>query len=193
MTTTMEELLERFSVSSIVVSILLVVCGLLMVLLPAVTSLGVALVVGWLLLFSGFARLFSAFQSKGAGHVVWKLLTAICYGAAGLYFLAHPLVGVAGLALALAAFLFSKGVLDIINYISLRRISGSVWLLLDGIITVLLGGLIWNRWPGTSFLVIGTIAGMSLVITGITRLMMTVAARRLLMDRDNVARQRLAA
>ena len=193
MTTTMEELLERFSVSSIVVSILLVVCGLLMVLLPAVTSLGVALVVGWLLLFSGFARLFSTFQSKGAGHVVWKLLGAICYGAAGLYFLTHPIVSVAGMALALAAFLFSKGGLDIINYISLRKISGSVWLLLDGIITVLLGGLIWNRWPGSSLLVIGTIAGMSLVITGITRLMMMAAARRLLRERDNVSRQRLAA
>jgi uncharacterized membrane protein HdeD (DUF308 family) len=193
MTTTMEEVLDRFSVSSLVVSILLVVCGLLMVLLPAVTYLGVALVVGWLLLFSGFARLFSAFQSKGAGHIVWKLLSAICYGGAGLYFLAHPVLGIAGLALALAAFLFAKGVLDIINYVSLRKVSGSVWLLLDGIITVLLGALIWNRWPGSSLLVIGTVAGMSLVITGVARLMMTVAGRRLLRDRDTAPAQRLAA
>jgi len=193
MTTTIEELLEQFSASSIVVSILLVVCGLLMVLLPAVTSLGVALVIGWLLLFAGVARLFSAFQSKGAGHVVWKLLSAICYGTAGLYFLAHPVLGVAGLALALAAFLFSKGVLDIINYISLRKISGSGWLLLDGIITVLLGGLVWKRWPGSSLLIIGTIAGMSVVITGFARLMMTVSARRLLRDRHKTPEQRLAA
>jgi uncharacterized membrane protein HdeD (DUF308 family) len=164
---------------SIVWSILLIIVGLLAIAAPLAASLGVLIVIGWLLLFDGVVQLVHAFQSKGAGHIAWKLLVAVVYLVAGVYLLFHPAVGVATLTLVLAIFFFAEGVVDIIAYFSTRKIGGSGWILLDGIITLILGVLIWRHWPSSSFWVIGLLVGISMLMTGMTRLMMALALRRL--------------
>jgi len=170
---------KRGSGPSIVWSILLIILGLLAIALPIETSLYVVIVIGWLILFHGVGQLVHAFQSKGAGHIAWKLLVAVVYLAAAVYLLVHPHVAVATLTLVLAIFLFAEGVVDIIAYFSTRKIGGSAWMLLDGIITLVLGVLIWRHWPSRSSWVIGLLVGVSMLMTGMTRLMMALALRRL--------------
>ena len=164
---------------SIVWSILLIILGLLAIALPIETSLYVVIVIGWLLLFHGIGQFIHAFQSKGAGHIAWKILVAIVYVVAGIYLVVHPGVGAATLTFVLAIFFFAEGVVDIVAYFSTRKIGGSAWMLLDGIITLILGLMIWRHWPSTSFWVIGLLVGISMLMTGITRLMMALALRRL--------------
>ena len=48
-------------------------------------------------------------------------------------------------------------------------------MLFDGVVTLILGFMIWNRWPIGSLWVIGTLVGVSMIMTGMTRLMMTLA------------------
>jgi uncharacterized membrane protein HdeD (DUF308 family) len=52
-------------------------------------------------------------------------------------------------------------------------------MLLDGIITLVLGVMIWRHWPSSSFWVIGLLVGISMLMTGTTRLMMALAFRKL--------------
>jgi len=175
-----EAVSRRVLMPSILLSILLIIFGFLAITLPVAASLGVALVIGWLVLFSGLVQLIHAFQSKGIGHVVWKVLVAGFYLAAGAYLIARPALGLAGLTFALAIFFVAVGLVDVSAYFSTRKSVGSSWMLLDGIVTLVLGLMIWNRWPATSLWVLGTLVGISMVMTGITRLMMAVAARKLL-------------
>jgi uncharacterized membrane protein HdeD (DUF308 family) len=42
-----------------------------------------------------------------------------------------------------------------------------------------LGMLIWSHWPSSSVWAIGTLVGVNLLMTGISRLMLGFAARRL--------------
>jgi uncharacterized membrane protein HdeD (DUF308 family) len=170
---------ERGSGPSVAWSILLIILGLLAIASPLAASLGVVIVIGWLLLFDGVAQVVLAFQSKGAGHIAWKLLVAVVYLVAGVYLLVHPGVGVASLTFVLAIFFFAEGVVDIIAYFSTRKIGGSAWMLLDGIITLFLGVMIWRHWPSSSLWVIGLLVGISMLMTGMTRLMMALAIRRL--------------
>jgi len=130
-------------------------------------------------IFAGIAQVVHAFQSKGIGHIVWKLAVAVFYLAAGAYLLAYPALGVAGLTLVLGIFLFAEGMADVIAYFSARKSGASAWMLLDGIITLVLGFMIWNRWPVGSLWVIGTLVGISMIMTGTTRLMMALAVRKL--------------
>ncbi|MGC1449150.1 MAG: HdeD family acid-resistance protein [Candidatus Sulfotelmatobacter sp.] len=171
--------LKRISRVSLVLSIILIIFGILAITLPMATSVGVVIIIGWLVIFDGFAQLVHAAQSKGIGHIVWKILVALLYLVAGAYLLAHPALGVAGFTLALAIFLFAEGVADVVAYFSTRK-SGdnSLWMLLDGIITLVLGFMIWKQWPVSSLWVIGTLVGISMVMTGTTRLMMTLAVRK---------------
>jgi uncharacterized membrane protein HdeD (DUF308 family) len=52
-------------------------------------------------------------------------------------------------------------------------------MLLNALITLLLGCLIWFHWPSSTVWAIGTLVGVNLLITGITRLMFGLAARKL--------------
>jgi uncharacterized membrane protein HdeD (DUF308 family) len=64
-------------------------------------------------------------------------------------------------------------------YFQNRHAGGSGWLLMDGIVTLILGLLVWRQWPSSSLWVIGTLVGISMIFTGTTRLMISLAARRL--------------
>ena len=165
--------------SSIVWAILLIVFGFLAIALPFATSWGVVVVVAWLIVFSGAFQFIHAFQSHGAGHIIWKLLVAIAYLIVGIYFLLHPVIGVAAFTFALAVFFVVEGVFDLVAYFQGRSAAGSGWFLFDGIVTLLLGLLVWRQWPSSSLWVIGTLVGISMIMTGTTRLMLSLSARRL--------------
>jgi uncharacterized membrane protein HdeD (DUF308 family) len=172
-------LLNPGSGRSIVWAILLIVFGFLAIVLPLASSIGVVILVAWLIIFSGGFQFIYAFQSKGIGHILWKLLVAILYLIVGIYFLLNPLIGVASFTLVLAFFFLIEGILDLVAYFQNRSAQGSAWILMDGIITLILGVLVWRQWPSNSLWVIGTLVGVSMIMTGVTRLMISFAARRI--------------
>jgi uncharacterized membrane protein HdeD (DUF308 family) len=171
----------------------LIILGVFAIALPIATSIGVALLIGWLVVFDGLAQLVHAFQSKGVGHIVWKLLVAVLYLVAGAYLLGHPAVGAVGLTLVLGIFLCAEAVADVVAYFATSKSDRSRWMLADGIITLVLGFMIWNRWPVGSLWVIGTLVGVSMVMSGITRLMMVLAIRRVANHVDDSSLQDRAA
>jgi uncharacterized membrane protein HdeD (DUF308 family) len=183
----------RISRSSMVLSTALIVLGLLAMLLPVIPSVAVVLILGWLVLFNGIVQLAHAIQSKGIGHIAWKLLIAACFLVTGSILVLRPLVGLAGLTLTAAAFFFALGVVDIVSYFSTRRSGASGWMLVDGVVTLVLGLMIWKRWPANSLWFVGFLVGVGMLMTGITRLMMTLAARKLLRQSDNPLHERWAA
>jgi uncharacterized membrane protein HdeD (DUF308 family) len=83
----------------------------------------------------------------------------------------------ATLTIALAIYLFVEGVLEIILSFEVRPMPGSGWLLVDGIITLILAVMIWRTWPSSTEWVIGTLVGISMLFSGVARLMLSLAAR----------------
>ena len=169
---------SRVSGFSIFLSILLIVFGFLAILLPIETSFGVVIVVSWLLMIGGVVQFVHAFRSPGIGPGIWKALIAIVYFVTGLYLRFNPTLGIAALTLALIAFFVAQGVIDILVYFRTRRSGLSGWLLVDGVITFILGLLIWRHWPSSSLWAIGTLVGINMIMTGFTRLMLSMAIRR---------------
>jgi uncharacterized membrane protein HdeD (DUF308 family) len=86
--------------------------------------------------------------------------------------------GLASLTLALAIYLFAEGVLELVLSFRLRPMPGSSWLLFDAIITLILAIMIWRTWPSSTEWVVGTLVGISMLFSGISRLMLSLAARR---------------
>jgi uncharacterized membrane protein HdeD (DUF308 family) len=165
--------------TSILWATLLIAFGFLAIALPFATSWGVVIVIAWLIVFSGGFQFIHAFQSKGIGSIVWKLMVAVLYLIVGLYFLVNPLLGVAAFTFALAIFFVAEGLIDLLAYFQNRSARGSIWILFDGIVTLILGLMVWRQWPSSSLWVIGTLVGISMILTGTTRLMLSLAARRL--------------
>lgn len=176
---------QEFSKPSLALPIILIILGGLAISLPMVMSVGVVRLLSWLIIFDGVAQLFFAFQTEGVGRFSWKLIVSILYLGGGFYLFLRPLVGLAALTFLLAAFFFAEGVIDMFAYIFSRGGDRSPWLLLHGIVTLALGVIIWRQWPLSSFWVIGTFVGISMLLTGLTRLMMAIEVRKLISARDS--------
>jgi uncharacterized membrane protein HdeD (DUF308 family) len=92
---------------------------------------------------------------------------------------AHLCTTFAAFTFPLGIFLIAEGLVDLVAYFQNRSATGSGWIPLDGIVTLILGPMVWRQWPSSSLWVIGTLVGISMTLTGTTRLMITVAARGL--------------
>ena len=110
--------------------------------------------------------------------MIWKLLVGVAYLCFGAYLIVHPILGVASLTLVLASLFLVEGILDIVLFFKMRPMHGSTWVLLDGIITLLLGLMIYAQWPSSSAWAIGTMVGISMIFSGVARVMMSLAVRK---------------
>ncbi len=171
---------RRFSGWLIVAAILFIVLGVFAIIEPAVAGLGVALLVGWLLIFGGISHFLSAFEGGGARHVLFQILAGVAFLFAGYYLLTHPLLALGTLTLLLAAAILVAGVCEIIVYFRLRSEQASGWMLANGVLALVLGAMVWLQWPSSSVWAIGTLVGVNLLFTGITRLMVGLTGRRLI-------------
>ena len=163
----------------IAMAVLFIILGILAIIEPGVAGLAVTLLVGWLLIFGGVAHFVTAFKGGGTKQVLWQVLIGIVYLIGGFYFLTHLIMGIGTLTLLLAGIILAEGVIEIVAYFKTRLEGASWWLLLNGIVTLLLGCLIWFHWPSSSVWAIGTLVGVNLLMTGISRLMFGLAARKL--------------
>ena len=170
---------HRATTWSIVVSILMILTGVLAIGLPMMAGIALTVVVGWLLIFSGALHLAFAWRGRGAEAVVWEVLLGVAYGVIGFYVLANPVAGLASLTLVVAIYLFVEGVLEFILSFQLRPAPGAAWLLVDGIVTLVLAVMIWSTWPSSAAWVIGTLVGISMLFSGIARLMLSRSVRRI--------------
>jgi uncharacterized membrane protein HdeD (DUF308 family) len=161
-------------------AVLFILLGIVAIAEPMIAGLAVTILVGSLLMVAGVIHLGSAFAGGGTGAVIWRVLLGILYIVGGFYFVTHTLMGLGTLTLLLAGIILAEAVIEIIAYFRTRGESGAGWLLLNAIITLLLGGLIWLHWPSSSVWAIGTLVGVNLLMTGFSRLMFAMAARKLL-------------
>jgi uncharacterized membrane protein HdeD (DUF308 family) len=184
------ETVRNASTVSILWGVLLIVFGMVAICSPFVAALAVSVVVGWLVVLAGVAHVMLAFRAHGAGSMIWKLLVGIAYLCFGGYLIVHPLMGAASLTLLLASLFLIEGILNIILYVKMRPMHGSSWMLIDGIITLLLGVMIYMQWPSSSAWAIGTLVGVSMIFSGVARVMMSFAVRK---ATATVAPTRLAA
>ncbi len=162
---------------SIALSVLMIVAGILAIASPLAAGVAVNIFVAWLLVFSGAVHLVFAWYRPSTGGLLWELLVGVLYIFIGGYLLMHPVAGLASLTLALAIYLLVEAVLEFVLGFTLRPLPGSGWLLVDGIITLILAVMIWRTWPSSTGWVIGTLVGISILFSGASRLMLSLAAR----------------
>jgi uncharacterized membrane protein HdeD (DUF308 family) len=175
---TPSQVVRQASTLSIVWGILLIVCGLFAVALPLLAAVAVNALVAWLIVMAGAIHLILGFHVHGAGSKIWKFLVGLAYLFFGGYLIVHPLLGVTSLTLLLATLFLVEGVLNFVMFFRMRPLHGSTWVLVDGIITLALGLMIYLQWPSSSAWAIGTLVGASLIISGVTRVMLSLAVRR---------------
>jgi len=155
---------------SIAWGVLLIVIGILALLMPAIAALATALTLGWLLVFAGIVEIVHAFQTRHRNGFGWKLLAGIVMLILGLLILFFPIAGIATLALWIGALLFAGGIVRLILAFRLKPARGWGWVLVDAILSIVVGVLIAWGWPASSIAFIGLLTGFWLLFSGIWRI-----------------------
>jgi uncharacterized membrane protein HdeD (DUF308 family) len=172
------EIARHSSTLSIVWGVLLIIFGMLAIGSPFLAAVAVNVVIAWLIVLAGVVHLVLAFHAHGAGSIIWKLLVGIAYLCFGGYLIVRPVLGVASLTLVLALLFLIEGILNVILFFKMRPVRGSSWMLIDGIITLLLGLMIYMQWPSSAAWAIGTLVGVSMIFSGVARVAMSSAVRK---------------
>ena len=172
------DIVRQASTLSIVWGVLLIVFGMVAIGSPLLAAVAVNVAIAWLIVLAGVVHLMLALRAHGASSMIWKLLLGLAYLFFGAYLIMHPVLGVASLTLVLASLFLIEGILDIILFFKMRSLGGSSWVLFDGIVTLLLGLMIYLQWPSSSAWAIGILVGVSMIISGVTRVMMSLAVRK---------------
>jgi len=168
---------------SIALGVLMIIAGISAISLPLSTGLAVTFWLGWIFNFVGTTELIYAWQTRDEDRFsfILKLAIALLYLAGGIFLLVNPLKGVMTLTLVLATFLMFEGIFELVLAFKLRSLSPNWgWVLANSIVTLILAGMILAKWPSSSAWVIGLLFGINIISSGISRIMLSLAARSVL-------------
>lgn len=152
--------------------ILSIVAGVVALGNQMIGTLASVLFIGAMMAVAGFAHIAHAFQVREWGSFLVWLLTGILYTAAALLIAYNPLLGATVFTLLVGIILIASGGMRIIVAFGMRGHDGSIWMLLAGIVTLLLGLMIAGHWPTDSLWVLGLFLGIDLLFTGFALVML---------------------
>jgi uncharacterized membrane protein HdeD (DUF308 family) len=160
--------------------LILGVLGLAAFVAPLLAGLAVTLLFGWLLMIAGLIGLSISFRSRRAPGFLWALLSAIVALFAGMALLFSPVAGLLTLTYVLTAFFVIDGLFMIVLALTHRRELSArwEWMLANGIIDLILAGVIIAGLPGALLWAFGLLLGIDLMFGGATLTAMAIAARR---------------
>jgi uncharacterized membrane protein HdeD (DUF308 family) len=153
--------------------------GFAAIVVPRIAGLAATVVLGWVLLIAGIVGVVATLRARQAPGFGWALLSAIVAVIAGGVLLWNPFRGLITLTFVLIAYFIIDGVLIIALAIAHRReLSGKwEWMMLNGVIDLILAGVVISGLPGTLFWALGFLVGIDMIFGGASLIGMALEAR----------------
>lgn len=168
----MFDLLRRIRVNFVLTAILALILGILLITSPGTAMRTVFLLVGWTLVISGAASLFTALLSKGQPVGQGDLVLGLVQVATGLVVLMRPgfLMSLAGIVVGFV--LLIHGIHDI-QHARESKALGYEWKLSMGVgVAAVVMGVIVMVNPFSTLETLLRIAGIFLLVDGVADLLM---------------------
>ena len=155
-----------------------IILGVIALAAPAVAAGAVVIVVGATLLLAGVSQVFQGFKGQGWKDKVMPVVLGIITSVAGLGVLAHPILGLGVLSLMLAIYFVIEGIWKIMAAFRFKPNPSWIWMQLGGVLSLVLGYLIWNQWPLSGIVAVGVLVGVDLITTGLALFMLSSAVKQ---------------
>ena len=172
---------------AMVVGVVMLIVGFLAIGSPLVVGLSVAVVVGVLLLIGGVSQLVLAIKAGAFGKGLMNFIVGIVTVVVGLFMISRPGAGLASLTLFLAAYFVVTGIFESMSAFQIKPARGWGWTLFSGIVSVLLGFMIWGQFPLSGAWAIGTLVGIRMLVSGWTLIILGAAGRGMVKEVKSAA------
>lgn len=136
------------------------------------------LVLGWMLLISGFFALIHGLRTHTWSGFLLSLLSALFRGFTGFLLVRYPLAGAESLTLVLASFFIVGGLFRAIGA-GMLKIPRWGWPVFSGIVSIVLGVMLLVQMPVSGIWFIGFAIGIDLMIEGVSLISFATAIHTL--------------
>jgi uncharacterized membrane protein HdeD (DUF308 family) len=157
-------------------AILSLIVGLLALSSPLFFSFLIVRFLGLFALISGVISLLVAIFDKDVAPRGLNAVFALVRIGAGLALLYCARSGLNLIMLIFAVYLIVEGIFDIAGAFKMREHRGRVFMLINGLITILLGLMVYAHWPSGSAWILGLFFGINLIFNGFSQLMLGLSA-----------------
>jgi membrane protein HdeD len=147
--------------------IALIALGVAAVLAPVVAGSALVIVIGFILLIAGTVPIVRELKAEASKERTIGLILGIITALAGIAVIGHPLFGLAFLTVLLVGYFVVEGVWKIVVSFRYKPAPGWKWMLASGVLSLVLGLLIWNQWPVSGLWAVGVLVGVNLLGTGL--------------------------
>jgi uncharacterized membrane protein HdeD (DUF308 family) len=159
--------------------IALIALGVAAVLAPAVAGSALVIVIGFILLIAGTVPIVRELKAEASQERTIGLILGIITALTGIAVVGHPLFGLAFLTLLLVGYFVTEGVWKIVVSFRYKPATGWKWLLASGVLSFILGLLIWSQWPVSGLWAVGVLVGVNLLGTGMALVTLASALNKL--------------
>ena len=148
--------------------ILTIVLGVVAMSAPLVTGIYFAILIGIALIVAGLSQTIYAFQAGSLGRGIVRLLFGGITIVAGAAIVGQPQIALVTLTLFLAVYFVVDGISMSFASASMPAGKARSWVLINSLLTLMLGVLIWSGWPLSGVWAIGVLVGIRLIFSGMT-------------------------
>jgi len=153
-----------------------ILVGVIAIGAPLLFSQVLTQLLGAFCLVSGVVGLFLAVFGKDRSHRFSSGFSGVIRIAAGCALLFYTTSGMLMITLILAGVFLAEGMICVATALRMRKNPAWIWLLLNGVTALILGGMIYARWPLDAGWVIGLLYGIQSIFSGTTLVMLALAA-----------------
>jgi len=154
----------------------LVVLGFIAIGASAMTTILSVFFLGCILLLGGVVQVAHAFSAHRWSGFFIHLLVGILYLITGLLMTVNPTAAGVSITLIMAMFFLVEGAFRIVTTL-FARFPHWGWQLISGIVTLLLGMIIWSEWPISGLIIIGVFVGVNMIFNGWGLIMLAAALK----------------
>lgn len=157
---------------ALAMGLLLIVLGAVAIILPMVVTLIVTWLLGWVLVFAAIAQFLEAILTRGENGTISRILLAVLYAVFGGMLLLRPVTAAIAPTAILATLFIIVGIIELGLAFRLRGSTADRgWLMSGGILSIVLGVMIWRGFTLSAVWAIGLFVGVRVVFKGIEVMM----------------------
>ncbi|MBS0634619.1 MAG: DUF308 domain-containing protein [Verrucomicrobia bacterium] len=160
-----------------VLGLLLVLLGGVVINSAFVATLFSMVFFGSLLLTAGIIQVVQAFMAREWSGLFLSLLLGVLYGVVGVLCIARPEQAAINTTLLIAAFCLVSGLFKVLTSL-IMQFEQWGWVCFNGVITFILGLMIYNQWPLSGLWIIGLFVGVDMILSGWSWILLSLCARK---------------
>jgi uncharacterized membrane protein HdeD (DUF308 family) len=156
----------------------LIVLGVVAAAYSLASTYASMLFLAMILLLGGIMRLIAALSAREWTGSLLLALSGALYLVTGILTWRHPIAAALALTLLFSALLLGMGSFRLIASVWYRFPHWG-WVALSGLISILLGVMLWNAWPFAGLWFIGFCVGLDLIVEGMGWITLSLRGKEL--------------